>query len=209
MLWLFPGHNRFRFNSRLGYTTEYHRPIGYSIKIALHTVEESNIIQYTSTSLKMRKSTLRQTTLLSLLGLSTQQSVSSWGEPFTVAPYSTPSTLIPGNTPTAASSQQSLLPSSNHRSGASSIHASSASPRSSTAASGSPSSAPSASSQSPTSSFTVSLPQTTQSALTVSTPLSGRASSTTVAVQSTGGAVPLRKMGLAGVMAGAAGVLVI
>ncbi|KAH8732870.1 hypothetical protein GQ44DRAFT_696577 [Phaeosphaeriaceae sp. PMI808] len=159
----------------------------------------------------MRKSTVSHTILLSLLDLSAQQSVTSWGEPFTVDI-------------TASSSREKLASTSTRPNPSVPISLASASPSISVSTSTHPSpSVPiSLTSASPSisvstslntvSSFTVNLPSPTGSGLTVSTPLSGSIRSGSVTgsatgVQSTGGAVHFRKMGLAGALAGAAGVL--
>lgn len=130
----------------------------------------------------MKSSTLRKTTLLSLLGLTSSQSV-TWGEPFTV-----------DNSATAAASTEALLPASSQQPGPSLVASTSAL------------------SVSDASTFSVSLASTTQSRSTVSTPVSGSAgkSSTGASPQSTGAAaVAYKKMGVAGVLAGAAGVLLV
>ncbi|KAH6878796.1 hypothetical protein BKA58DRAFT_103172 [Alternaria rosae] len=169
----------------------------------------------------MRKSSLRKTTLLSLLGISSA-ATSSWGEPFVVEPIAATSTenLLPSTSPTptwgdaftvensAASTPASSLPTS--EAGAPSLAVDTASPIPSNlvtedvtvitgiqSAVGSRTASFDPSSQSVTG--TGSLGSSTESA----TGASGL-------VEATGAAVPVRgfkKMGFAGAMAGAAGVL--
>jgi hypothetical protein len=148
---------------------------------------------------KMRKSTSLTATLLSLIGLSSQQQqTSSWGQPFTVdnAATSSQELLLPASTsngiPVPLPAQSSAvtpsqatpspsLPGIQSRVGGSAI-----------------------------SSFSVSLATPTGSAGTVSTPLGGSGTSAGAsAAQSSGAAVGMKKMGVAGVLAGAAGVMMI
>ncbi|KAH7372320.1 hypothetical protein BKA66DRAFT_468691 [Pyrenochaeta sp. MPI-SDFR-AT-0127] len=143
----------------------------------------------------MRSSSLRKTTLLSLLGLSSSQSV-TWGEPFTVE-----------NSATAAASTEALLPTPSQRPGPS-LEVATSPPSISDASviSGIQSVV------SRDSTFSVSLASTSQSGGTVSTPISGTGarSTTGASPQSTGAAAPAyKKMGVAGVLAGAAGVLLV
>jgi len=168
----------------------------------------------------MRKSSLRKTTLLSLLGISTA-TTQSWGEPFAVKPAAETSTenLLPSASPTpswgdaftvdnSVSTPASSLPTS--LAGAPSLAVDTASPVPSNtvtedvtvitgiqSAVGSRTASFDASSQSVTG--TRSGGSSTQSA----TGASGL-------VEATGAAVPVggfKKMGFAGAMAGAAGVL--
>lgn len=171
----------------------------------------------------MRKSSLRKTTLLSLLGVSSAQT-SSWGEPFTVEPTATTSTdnLLPSASPTptwgdafsvdnsAVITPSSSLPTSD--AGAPSLAVDTSSPIPSnvvtsdvTVISGIQSVVASRSASFDTNASTQSVTGTSSAESTQSTTSSG-----TAAVEATGAAVPVRgfkKMGLAGAIAGAAGVM--
>jgi hypothetical protein len=143
----------------------------------------------------MKSSSYRRTTLLSLLGLGTAQSTSSWGQPFTVDNAATLS----------SSSKETLLASSSPASvsplvsqDASSLSASIRGPP------------PIQTGVTRDSSFAVS---STSSGIVSGTISGTRTGSTATGagVQSTGAAgqvqVGVKKMGVVGVMAGAAGVL--
>jgi hypothetical protein len=154
-----------------------------------HHIQSSSIlvlIYYT-----MRKSSLRRTTLFSLIGLSSTQSTSSWGQPFSVDNGATSSqvNLIPSSiSPTSIHPIQSAV------SGIASLDtASSTSLSGSHSGSSSPTGSRSSTSASTTGSRSLTSASTT--------------ASSAIAVQSTGAAVVGRQMGFAGVLAGAAGVL--
>ncbi|KAF1842694.1 uncharacterized protein K460DRAFT_367654 [Cucurbitaria berberidis CBS 394.84] len=163
----------------------------------------------------MRKSTLRKTTLLSLIGLSSQQSTVTWGEPFTVdistpAAASTASTenLLPSSSQhllTHSIAPSATLPSLSVSDSTVISNIQSAVSRDSTFSTGSatsPSSGSTVSTSVSQSGTTTSTP-TTQSTRTVTS-----GSGTGAGAQSTGVAAPVyRRMGVAGALAGAAGVL--
>jgi hypothetical protein len=165
----------------------------------------------------MKSSSLRRTTLLSILGLSSAQSTSSWGEPFTVDNGATSSqeTLLPSSAPAPPASVSTPLVSDAITSiaseGTTSLSASirgpppiqTGVPRDSSFAANVSSSVVGSVSSGISSG-------TTSGSVTGTTSGSGRASSTgSAGSQSTGGAMPvqLKKMGVVGAMAGAAGVL--
>ncbi|CAO2656627.1 Nn.00g054300.m01.CDS01 [Neocucurbitaria sp. VM-36] len=177
----------------------------------------------------MRKSTLRRTTLLSLIGLSTQQSTVTWGEPFTVDNSLTDT--IPAATAAPTESTEALLSQAS-----SPVPISQASSHALLTDSITPTPSPSptapvlsAASSDVTSvmssmqsgvsldsTFSVSLASPSGSSGTASTPVSQSVRTVSVsggATESTGGAAAAatgyRKMGVVGALAGAAGVLLV
>jgi hypothetical protein len=171
----------------------------------------------------MRKSSLRKTTLLSLLGISSA-ATSSWGEPFAVDPVATTSTenLLSSASPTSSWGDAFTVDNSAVSTPATSL---------STSEAGAPSLAVDTASPVPPNTATADVTVVTgiQSAIgsrsrsfdasagtqsVTGTDSAGSgtqsATSTTALVEATGAAVPgrgFKKMGFAGAFAGAAGVI--